>query len=407
MVFVLDNYDSFTYNLVQYLGELGARPMVRRNDQVTLDEIAGLAPSHIVISPGPGRPEDAGVTVDVIRRFGPTTPLLGVCLGHQAIGMAYGGSVVRAPAPLHGKTSAVEHDGRGVFAGLGIAVPGRPVPFAGGRRRGAAAVARSVGAHAARRHHHGPAASRVPRARRPVPPRVGVDRRRPAAVAQFPEPAPIGRAPFSCGGRALALHSRVLTDLLHKLTRHEDLTAEQAAGAMDLVMTGQATPAQLAGLLVGLSMKGERPEEIVGLAQTMRAHAVPLSRRRGRGLRHVRHRRRSRRHDQRLDGRRAGAGRCGRSRRQARQPLGLEPLRQRRRVRGAGRRHHRAARGGRTQPRRGRRRVSLRAVVSSGDEARGAHAQGTGPAHRVQPARSAHESGRARRARSSACPGPS
>ena len=126
MVFVLDNYDSFTYNLVQYLGELGARPMVRRNNQVTLDEIARMAPSHIVISPGPGRPEDAGVTVDLIRRFGPTTPLLGVCLGHQAIGMAYGGSVVRAPAPLHGKTSAVEHDGGGVFAGLNS-------PFQAGR----------------------------------------------------------------------------------------------------------------------------------------------------------------------------------------------------------------------------------------------------------------------------------
>jgi len=126
MVFVLDNYDSFTYNLVQYLGELGARLQVRRNNRVTLDEIAALAPSHIVISPGPGRPEDAGVTVDAIRRFGPTTPLLGVCLGHQAIGLAFGGQVVRAPAPLHGKTSAVEHDGRGVFRGLSM-------PFEAGR----------------------------------------------------------------------------------------------------------------------------------------------------------------------------------------------------------------------------------------------------------------------------------
>ena len=118
MIFVLDNYDSFTYNLVQYLGELGARPLVRRNDQVTLDEIADLAPTHIVISPGPGRPEDAGLTPDVIRRFGPTIPILGVCLGHQAIGQVYGGRVERAPVPLHGKTSVVEHDARGVFAGL-------------------------------------------------------------------------------------------------------------------------------------------------------------------------------------------------------------------------------------------------------------------------------------------------
>ena len=118
MVFVLDNYDSFTYNLVQYLGELGAELTVRRNDQVTLDEIASMAPTHIVISPGPGRPADAGLTPDVLRRFGPATPVLGVCLGHQAIGEVYGGRVVRAPSPQHGKTSVVEHDGRGVFAGL-------------------------------------------------------------------------------------------------------------------------------------------------------------------------------------------------------------------------------------------------------------------------------------------------
>ncbi len=119
MVFVLDNYDSFTYNLVQYLGELGARPTVRRNDRVTLDEIADWTPTHIVISPGPGRPENAGLTPEVIRRFGAAIPILGVCLGHQAIGMVYGARVVRAPVPLHGKTSIVEHDGLGVFANLG------------------------------------------------------------------------------------------------------------------------------------------------------------------------------------------------------------------------------------------------------------------------------------------------
>jgi anthranilate synthase/aminodeoxychorismate synthase-like glutamine amidotransferase len=118
MVFVLDNYDSFTYNLVQYLGELGAQIIVRRNNQVTMGEIEAMAPSHIVISPGPGRPEDAGVTPDLIRQFGARVPTLGVCLGHQAIGMVYGGRVVRAPVPMHGKTSVIEHDGRGVFAGL-------------------------------------------------------------------------------------------------------------------------------------------------------------------------------------------------------------------------------------------------------------------------------------------------
>jgi anthranilate synthase/aminodeoxychorismate synthase-like glutamine amidotransferase len=119
MVFLLDNYDSFTYNLVQYFGELGAEIVVRRNDQVTIEEIAALGPRQIVISPGPGRPEHAGITTEVIRAFGPRIPVLGVCLGHQAIGYVYGGDVVRAPAPMHGKTSVVEHDGRGLFGGLG------------------------------------------------------------------------------------------------------------------------------------------------------------------------------------------------------------------------------------------------------------------------------------------------
>jgi anthranilate synthase/aminodeoxychorismate synthase-like glutamine amidotransferase len=119
MILVIDNYDSFTFNLVQYLGELGAAVRVVRNDAATLDEIAELAPRRIVISPGPGRPEDAGVTMEAIRRFGQTTPILGVCLGHQAIGAAFGGKVVRAGAPMHGKTSTVEHDGRGVFFGIG------------------------------------------------------------------------------------------------------------------------------------------------------------------------------------------------------------------------------------------------------------------------------------------------
>ena len=118
MVFVLDNYDSFTYNLVQYLGELGADVIVKRNDEVTVDEVVALSPDRIVLSPGPGRPEDAGVMMDVIRRMGEKTPIFGVCLGHQAIGAVFGGSVVRAVEPMHGKTSTIEHNGRGVFTGL-------------------------------------------------------------------------------------------------------------------------------------------------------------------------------------------------------------------------------------------------------------------------------------------------
>jgi anthranilate synthase/aminodeoxychorismate synthase-like glutamine amidotransferase len=118
MVVLIDNYDSFTYNLVQYLGELGAEVRVMRNDAVGVETIREAKPDHIVISPGPGRPEDAGVTMDVIRILGQRTPILGVCLGHQAIGAVFGGAVVRAAVPMHGKTSTIEHDGRGIFSGL-------------------------------------------------------------------------------------------------------------------------------------------------------------------------------------------------------------------------------------------------------------------------------------------------
>jgi anthranilate synthase/aminodeoxychorismate synthase-like glutamine amidotransferase len=118
MVFVLDNYDSFTYNLVQYLGELGEQVIVRRNDQVSINEIEELCPDRIVISPGPCTPQDAGISVELIRHFAGRMPLLGVCLGHQAIGAAFGGRVVRAANLMHGKTSSVEHDGKSIFRNI-------------------------------------------------------------------------------------------------------------------------------------------------------------------------------------------------------------------------------------------------------------------------------------------------
>ena len=115
---VIDNYDSFTYNLVHFLGELGADPVVVRNDKITLDEIEEMAPEAIVLSPGPCTPNEAGICLDLIQRFAETRPILGVCLGHQAIGQAMGGDVVRAPELMHGKTSEIKHDGKGVFRGL-------------------------------------------------------------------------------------------------------------------------------------------------------------------------------------------------------------------------------------------------------------------------------------------------
>ncbi len=122
MILLLDNYDSFVFNLARYVRELGYEPIVRRNDALSLDAIAALAPSHIIISPGPCSPTEAGISTDVIRRFGSTIPIFGVCLGHQCIGAAYGAEIVRAGRPMHGKTSAIHHDGTSVFVGL-------PSPF--------------------------------------------------------------------------------------------------------------------------------------------------------------------------------------------------------------------------------------------------------------------------------------
>jgi anthranilate synthase/aminodeoxychorismate synthase-like glutamine amidotransferase len=122
VILLLDNYDSFVYNLARYVRELGEEPVVVRNDAISLDGIDALAPSHIIVSPGPCSPAEAGISVSVIRRFGPSTPILGVCLGHQAIGSAYGAEIVRARRPMHGKTSRIHHDGEGLFAGV-------PSPF--------------------------------------------------------------------------------------------------------------------------------------------------------------------------------------------------------------------------------------------------------------------------------------
>ena len=126
MLLLIDNYDSFSYNLAQYFGELGCVLVVKRNDEIALDEIAALAPTHICISPGPCTPREAGISTDIILHFGSTIPILGVCLGHQCVGEAYGGTVVHASSLVHGKSSMIRHDGSGLFAGL-------PTPFEAGR----------------------------------------------------------------------------------------------------------------------------------------------------------------------------------------------------------------------------------------------------------------------------------
>ena len=133
MILLIDNYDSFVYNLARYVRELGEEPVVRRHDALTVDEILALAPSHVIISPGPCSPAEAGISTDVVRRVGPHIPVLGVCLGHQCIGAAYGAEIVRAGRPMHGKTSRILHEGTGLFAGLPEPVRRHPLPLAGDR----------------------------------------------------------------------------------------------------------------------------------------------------------------------------------------------------------------------------------------------------------------------------------
>ena len=183
MLLMLDNYDSFTYNLVHLFEELGAEVRVFRNDAITADEAEALAPTHLVVSPGPGRPEDAGVSVELIRRLGPRVPTLGVCLGHQAIVEAFGGEIGQAKALLHGKSSPVEHDGKGVFAGL-------PDPFEAGRYHSLAALTvpdeLEVTARTRRRRGDGRPPPRAADRGRPVPSRVGADAARPRARTELP-----------------------------------------------------------------------------------------------------------------------------------------------------------------------------------------------------------------------------
>jgi anthranilate synthase/phosphoribosyltransferase len=263
MILVIDNYDSFTYNLVQQMGELGADLRVARNDQITLDEIRAMQPSHIVISPGPGTPDDGGVSLDVIRQLGESTPILGVCLGHQCIGQAYGGRVVRAERLMHGKTSMIYHSGDPLFANI-------PSPFE------------------ATRYH--------------------------SLIVQEPLPDALTVTAFTLEGEVMALRHKqfpvvgvqfhpesiltrcgpqILHNFLENLTEQEvqamtvdiqraidilsrfgHLQAQEAESVMNQIMTGGATEAQIGAYLMALRMKGETQDEITGSARAMRANAV-------------------------------------------------------------------------------------------------------------------------------------
>ncbi len=325
MILLVDNYDSFTFNLYQYLGELGADVKVVRNDAMSVEEALALQPERIVISPGPGTPDEAGISLELIRRS--PVPLLGVCLGHQALGQTFGGRVVRAPKLMHGKTSEIRHDGKTIFAGL-------PDVFTATRYHSLVVAPESVpdclevsawtdgGVVMGLRH-----------------------RERPLEGVQFHPESILTTAGKDLLRNFLGLGAKVsIKRHLAKVARGERLSEDEAAAAMGSIMDGEATPAQIGALLGAMAARGESEDEVVGFARAMRARAVPLALAGRR--RHLRHRRRRRGHLQHLDrGLVRGRG-LRRERGQARQPLGQRHLRQRRRARGA-RRAHRRAGGGR------------------------------------------------------------
>lgn len=292
MILLIDNYDSFTYNLAQYLGELGGEVAVHRNDKITLDEIAALKPSHIIISPGPGDPDSAGISLAVIERFHATTPILGVCLGHQAIGQAFGGKIIRAHSLMHGKTSRIEHAGQGIFAGL-------PSPFAATRYHSLVVdealpdclevIARtSTGEMMGLRHK--------------IFPTVGVQFHPEAILTEHGHDllrnflaleagstfnvqssklgSQKGDNEMTDGNKTLNINpetsSDVIKEALAKVIERKHLTETEAEAVMTRIMVGQATDAQIGAYLTALRMKGETVAEIVGSARAMRSASVKV-----------------------------------------------------------------------------------------------------------------------------------
>lgn len=261
MILVIDNYDSFTYNLVQLLREQQLDVIVRRNDEITLDEIASMTPSHIVISPGPGTPDRAGICIDLIRRFADTIPILGVCLGHQAIAEAFGAPIVPARRIVHGKIEPITHDGKGVFCG--IPDPVRVVRYHSLSAEEASlpdeleVVARAADGEVMAIRH----------------------RSMPLAGVQF-HPESIGT---EHGRRMLrnfvsgATEPVPVKELLGRLSGQQHLTELEAYGLMDHLMQGDMTTAQIGAMLMSLRMKGETLDEIVGFARAIRARSAQLS----------------------------------------------------------------------------------------------------------------------------------
>jgi anthranilate synthase/phosphoribosyltransferase len=265
MLVLIDNYDSFTYNLVQFFGELGTDVRVFRNDKVTLNELIALNPDQLVISPGPGEPiKDSGVSADAIRHFSGKIPVLGVCLGHQCLGAVYGGKVDRAPRLMHGKTSQVIHDRQGIFVGI-------PSPFE------------------AMRYHSLVVYEPVPTDLKVIATTVEGEimalkhRQHPTYGVQFHPESILTEHGKQLLKNFLELKVPVtkgenvmLKPFISKAINRIDLSAEEAQEAMNIIMTGEATPAQIGAYLVALRMKGETIAEITGSVRAMRANAVKI-----------------------------------------------------------------------------------------------------------------------------------
>jgi anthranilate synthase/phosphoribosyltransferase len=290
MILVIDNFDSFTYNLVQYLGELGAELRVFRNNAVTVEQIAEMKPSGIVISPGPGRPEEAGVAISAIKKFAGKIPLLGVCLGHQAIGAAFGGEVVRAPELMHGKTSEIHHDGKRLFReienpfiatryhSLIIAEPSLPSSLEVTARSESGLIMgvrhREFFVEGVQFHPESIMTAAGKNMLRNFLQLCSADKNGATANAA----APSQNQPSSNFNPKLG--NRMLQQTISQIIDRIDLDRAQAYAAMNEIMSGAATPAQIAAFLVAMRMKGERPQEVAGLAQAMRERATPVTTRR-------------------------------------------------------------------------------------------------------------------------------
>ncbi|MDI6692681.1 MAG: anthranilate phosphoribosyltransferase [Anaerosomatales bacterium] len=289
MILVVDNYDSFTYNLVQLLAALGAEVEVRRNDELTADEALAMRPAGIVISPGPGTPEDAGVSTDVVRAAESAgVPVFGVCLGHQVIAAAHGAAVVRALRPVHGKTDEIHHDGAGLFAGV-------PSPMTATRYHSLVVDASTTSdeLEVTARTADGIVMGLQVRGK-PVfgvqfhpesvltPEGAGIIANFLRVCGEIPE-APGSAAPQAVSAAGGAVRSSEQTaavttvpEAIARVSTGGSLTESEAQAVMGAIMDGDATPAQIAALVVGMRMKGETVDEIVGFARAMRERATPV-----------------------------------------------------------------------------------------------------------------------------------